>query len=73
MIKLYMYGLLLIIGMNCLTACTVVEPWDRNYLAEESMKPYPDHLGAYMKYKINSDREGTRGASGINAGGCGCN
>lgn len=72
MVKLYVYGFLLIIGTSCLTACTVVEPWDRNYLAEDGMKPNPDTLGAYWKYRAQSDREGTEGASDIESGGCGC-
>jgi hypothetical protein len=71
--RFYFYGLLALPVISSLTGCTNVEPWDRNILAKDSMTVMPDNLGALVRNELEYGREGTEGAVGINAGGCGCN
>lgn len=55
------------------SACTNVEPWDREYLALDHMAidPYPGDVRALEH--ANFSREGTSGGFDSGAGGCGCN
>jgi len=68
-------GLMLfsLIGIFSLQACTNVEPWERNYMAESHMllDPYP--LDLTLSDHIYFSREGTSGGYGLGGGGCGCN
>ena len=71
--KLSFYGLLTIQATTLLTGCTNVGVWDRNILAKDTMTTIPDPLGVALDNEIEFAREGTEGAKGLNAGGCGCN
>ncbi|WP_232317341.1 DUF4266 domain-containing protein [Candidatus Nucleicultrix amoebiphila] len=63
-------GLLSVIFLQ---ACTNIEPWERNYMAESHMllDPYP--LDSILSDHIYFSREGTSGGYGLGGGGCGCN
>jgi hypothetical protein len=60
-----------------LAACGFVEPWVRPYererLADPVMKLSRDALSEKHFVHVREVREGTRGATGVQGGGCGCN
>lgn len=71
--RLFLFGSLAVSTLTCLTGCTNVDPLDRNILSKDSMTTHPDTLGSLVHLELEYAREGTEGATGINAGGCGCN
>ncbi len=50
-----------------------VKPYERERLADAVMKAQLDELPAKQRDHIYSVREGARGATGVQGGGCGCN
>jgi hypothetical protein len=59
-----------------LSACAVepwVKPYERERLADPIMKFSRDALADKHRDHIYDVREGARGATGIQGGGCGCN
>ncbi len=60
-----------------LCACTPIQPWvkpyERERLADPIMQPGRDALAARHLEHISLVREGARGATGVQGGGCGCN
>jgi nitroreductase len=50
-----------------------VKPYDRERLADPIMKPGRDVLAEKHHEHIYDVREGARGATGVQGGGCGCN
>ncbi|HZE92760.1 MAG TPA: DUF4266 domain-containing protein [Rhizobacter sp.] len=72
---------LLAIGLLCaaslLSACAPIEPWvkpyERERLADPMMKPSRDSLAEKHRTHVSEVREGARGATGVQGGGCGCN
>lgn len=56
-----------------LSACTMVEPWQRGHLADYTMRPDRDPLYNVMSEHIYFSREASAGGRGIGGGGCGCN
>ncbi len=50
-----------------------VKPYDRERLADPIMKARLDELPPRQIDHIYSVREGARGATGVQGGGCGCN
>ena len=69
-------ALLLALALG-LGGCASVEPWvkpyERNFLADPIMSFERDPVSAaYLKHVFEA-REGARGASGSDGGGCGCN
>lgn len=50
-----------------------VKPYERERLADPIMKPGRDELSARQVDHVYSVREGARGATGVQGGGCGCN
>lgn len=56
-----------------LAGCVQVEPWDREYLAQEQMALDPYPLASSFKEHAYFSREGTSGGFSPDAGGCGCN
>jgi hypothetical protein len=55
------------------TGCVNVKPWQREHLADYTMQPDRDPLGAGQKEHIWFSREEASGGSGVGGGGCGCN
>ena len=50
-----------------------VKPYERERLADPIMKPGSDELAAKQLDHVYTVREGARGATGVQGGGCGCN
>jgi hypothetical protein len=60
-----------------LPGCSAIEPWvkpyERERLADPIMNPARDALSAKHMEHVVEVREGGRGATGVQGGGCGCN
>jgi hypothetical protein len=60
-----------------LCACAMPEPWvkpyERERLADPLMKFPRDALSAKHFEHVHEVREGSRGGTGVQGGGCGCN
>jgi hypothetical protein len=60
-----------------LSACAMPEPWvkpyERERLADPLMKFPRDPLSAKHFEHVHEVREGSRGGTGVQGGGCGCN
>ena len=67
---------LLLLLTACLGGCAI-EPWVKPYERERLADPIMQFSRAPMADKhfehINVVREGARGATGVQGGGCGCN
>jgi len=63
-------GLALGLG-GCATAR--VQPWQRGTLADSTMDPDRDPLGAAMADHVFFSREAASGGRGVGGSGCGCN
>jgi hypothetical protein len=50
-----------------------VRPWERGNLADETMNPNRDPLGAAMTEHVYFSREAASGGQGVGGSGCGCN
>jgi hypothetical protein len=74
-------GLAALVALLALTAsgCAIhpIEPWvkpyERERLADPIMQLSGDPLLAQHRDHIETVREGSRGATGVEGGGCGCN
>jgi hypothetical protein len=53
------------------TACTTVEPWQRDLHAREDMRP--NERDAAVDDHIYFSKEASSGGRGFAGGGCGCN
>ena len=62
---------------GALGACAMPEPWvkpyERERLADPLMKVNRDALAAKHLEHVHEVREGSRGGTGVQGGGCGCN
>jgi len=60
-----------------LTACAMPQPWvkpyERERLASPVMQVQRDALSAKHFEHVREVREGSRGGTGVQGGGCGCN
>jgi hypothetical protein len=61
----------------CAGGCASVEPWvkpyERERLSDPIMQLARDGLAERHRDHVYSVREGARGATGVQGGGCGCN
>ena len=60
----------------CLAGCTVtpwVQPYERGWLADPLMSASRDPLSDKVLQHVHDVREGARGATVAEGGGCGCN
>lgn len=55
------------------SGCANVKPWQREHLADYTMRPGRDPLGQAMAEHIWFSREEASGGRGVGGGGCGCN
>ena len=55
------------------TGCAHVKPWERNTLADYTMRGDRDPLGVAFNEHIYFSREAASGGRGVGGGGCGCN
>jgi hypothetical protein len=64
-------------GVVGLQACAPIEPWvkpyERERLADPIMQLSRDTLAERHRDHVYTVREGARGATGVQGGGCGCN
>ena len=62
---------------SLLGACAAPQPWvkpyERERLADPIMKLSGDTLADKHREHVHVVREGARGATGVQGGGCGCN
>ncbi|HED34287.1 MAG TPA: DUF4266 domain-containing protein [Gammaproteobacteria bacterium] len=68
-----MLRLSLIASLLMLSACTTVQPWEKDLLAKPSMALVPDKLELYLDDHIYFSKEASTGGQGVGGGGCGCN
>lgn len=61
----------LILALAAVTACTTVEPWQRDLHAREDMKA--NERDAAVDDHIYFSKEASSGGRGFAGGGCGCN
>ena len=70
-------ALLGLVAAAALSACAMPEPWvkpyERERLADPLMKFPRDALSAKHFEHVHEVREGARGGTGVQGGGCGCN
>jgi len=66
-----------LLAATLLTGCAAPEPWvkpyERERLADPIMKLSGDPLADRHREHVRVVREGARGATGVQGGGCGCN
>ena len=55
------------------TGCANVKPWQREHLADYTMRGDRDPLGVAQIEHIWFSREEASGGRGVGGGGCGCN
>ena len=55
------------------TGCANVKPWQRESLADYSMRADRDPLGTAQLDHVWFSREEATGGRGVGGGGCGCN
>lgn len=71
------YRILTLVLLLGLSGCSSIEPWvkpyERNFLADPIMSFERDPVSAAYLQHVFEAREGARGASGSEGGGCGCN
>ena len=66
---------LLLVGIG-VSGCSVqpwVKPYERERLADPMMKFARDAMAEKHSEHVRDVREGARGATGVQGGGCGCN
>jgi hypothetical protein len=66
----------LVLGAMLLGGCSIqpwVKPYERERLADPIMKFARDSLPEKHFEHVRDVREGARGATGVQGGGCGCN
>lgn len=68
-----MYRLILILNLLLLSACTTVQPWDKDLLAKPSMALVPNEIDNALDEHIYFSKEASMGGQGVGGGGCGCN
>ncbi len=63
----------IIVSLLLLSACTTVQPWEKDLLAKPSMALVPDEHENFLDDHIYFSKEGATGGQGVGGGGCGCN
>jgi len=65
--------ILIVLILPGLSGCAVVQPWEREYLADPIMQfDYCREEKAVREHFL-STREASSGSFGVSGGGCGCN
>ena len=76
MMKKSAFGMSALIGLIFLGGCSIqpwVKPYERERLADPMMKFSREALAEKHFEHVRDVREGARGATGVQGGGCGCN
>ena len=64
---------LAVLAAGCSSIQPWVKPYERERLADPIMKAQRDVLPEKHREHVRIVREGARGATGVQGGGCGCN
>jgi len=65
--------ILILLSICCLTACTTVQPWEKDLLAKPEMQFGSIYANSRIKYHTYKSKEAARGNAELASGGCGCN
>ena len=68
----YLFLMLILMLMVLSTACTTVQPWQREILSEPIMKLDENPLNKALHEHYLIYHEGSAGGTGSQGGGCGC-
>ncbi|MCW9048529.1 MAG: DUF4266 domain-containing protein [Gammaproteobacteria bacterium] len=68
-----MYKIISLLSLLLLSACTTVQPWDKDLLAKPSMALVPSEIDNALDEHIYFSKEASMGGQGVGGGGCGCN
>ena len=68
-----MYKIISLLSLLLLSACTTVQPWDKDLLAKPSMALVPSEIDNALDEHIYFSKEASLGGQGVGGGGCGCN
>ncbi len=71
--KVFLVLLLVVGGAACLSGCTSVQPWEKEYLADQIMRFDANKEEKAVREHFLGTREGSVGSFGVSGGGCGCN
>ena len=67
------YKIILSLSLLLLSACTTVQPWDKDLLAKPSMALVTSEIDNALDEHIYFSKEASMGGQGVGGGGCGCN
>jgi uncharacterized protein DUF4266 len=70
-IRIALFALITVFAAAGTTACTAVQPWERDLHARADMQP--DAQDAAIDDHIYFSKEASSGGRGFAGGGCGCN
>jgi len=68
-----MHKLFFVACLISLSACTTVQPWEKDLLAKPSMSLVPSEIDNALDEHIYFSKEASLGGQGVGGGGCGCN
>ena len=68
-----LFSVILLSALSHMTACSTVQPWERDLLADPAMALVSDPLEVGIDDHIYFSKEGSSGGRGFSGGGCGCN
>ncbi len=60
-------------SLLALSACSTVQPWEKDLLAKPSMRLVTSEVDNALDEHIYFSKEGSLGGQGVGGGGCGCN
>ena len=63
------YQLAFVAFITLISACSQVQPWEREILAQEAMQITPDAMEAYAKDHIYFSKEAATGGASVGGGG----
>ena len=70
---MFMFKLLLVTPLVLLSACSTVQPWEKDLLAKPSMALVTSEIDNALDEHIYFSKEASMGGQGVGGGGCGCN
>ncbi|MFQ5597584.1 MAG: DUF4266 domain-containing protein [Nitrospiria bacterium] len=68
----HFFFIAMIVSLLGISGCAGVRPWEREYLADETMQFDPDPLKTRWHLHVEEVLEGSRGGFSDSGGGCGC-
>jgi uncharacterized protein DUF4266 len=68
-----MLRIIILGSLITLSACSTVQPWEKDLLAKPSMALVPDENEMFLDEHIYFSKEASTGGQGVGGGGCGCN